>query len=488
MKPEMLIGLLYFVGLAFGAACVVVVTQLVFLQAAVRMRRWLLPLVPILAWGAGAASFALSKRSINYVSATENVLGDRSAVWINRSVTAILMAIAVAILVQILFENRRSSARPVETRDSRANHALFIALMCFVAGSLLLPMMLAQNPGFQHDGIPAVLVACAIYIARRESIDGFVTGAKWTLFLIMVGSLVAAVAVPALAVQHDYSAGWIPGLRFRLWGLAAHANALGALALYLLLLQLLRPSPRGWVNLMVWGVLLVTMLLSQSKTAWLSASLVGLVVLGYRWGRLPNGGMRMSFVVTLLFGMAALSLTLMFIDTSRLFAKFMATDTGTNFTTLTGRTVIWAAAFDMWKDSPFFGYGLDAWAPLHRIALGLPFATHAHNQLMQSLSVGGLVSALTLLVYVSLLTAAAFRAAGRTRGVSLGLMLYILIRCVTEAPLDFSNLTGADMVAHLVLLAILVNEHRRDVDEEIAQPLARAPRWSPMVAAMHRSA
>jgi O-antigen ligase len=225
-----------------------------------------------------------------------------------------------------------------------------------------------------------------------------------------------------------------------------------------------------------WMVVLAALLLSQSKTNWLIGAMAGIVVVGYRSGREPGGGLRLSFVIAVLLGLAALCSLPMFFDMARVYDKFMETDTGANLTTLTGRTEIWAAAAQMWKDSPLFGYGLGAWAPAHRIELHLPFATHAHNQLMQALAVGGIADALPMLIYVSLLIAATFRAAARTRGVSLGLGLFFLIRCVTEAPLDFSNLTSADVVAHLVLFAIVVNEYGLERSGASAtKPIETAP-------------
>ena len=461
MKIELVYAILTYSAIAFVMAWAVVFTQMAFVSAATRFGRRLLPMVPVLGWASMALTNLFSKRNLNSLGLDSNPVGDGGSAWINRGLTAVLMAIAVAKIVEALYSRRRKrGAQVVLTADERANRRLFVAMVAYLVGSLALPMMFSANPGFVHDGIPAALAMVAVYTARRDSLDNFIAGAKWTLFIVMLGGLVVAAVHPDLAVETSYTAGWIPGLHLRLWGLAAHANALGALALYLILLLVLQPARRLSINLLMWGVVLLALLLAQSKTSWLSAVLVGVVMLAYGWGRDPRGGLRPSFIIALLVGLAGFAAAMLFLDTSRLFDHFMDTDTGTRLTTLTGRTEIWTAAYNMWQDSPFFGYGLEAWAPLHRIQLGLPFATQAHNQLMQALALGGVFDLLPLLVYLGLLAAGAARAARRTRGVTLAFMVMFLFRGITEVPFDFGLVTGSDVLAQLLLFALVVNEYR----------------------------
>ena len=481
MSIDFLLAMLLYAGIGLVLASVVVAGQLVFLDAATRFGRWLLPLVPVLGWTSMALTIVFSHRNLNSQLLGSNPAGDQGSAWINRGVTAVLMAIAVGKVVESLYQRRQAySTHTHSNAGERANRRLFVAMLAFVAASLVLPMMFSAHPGFAHDGIPAALAMVAIYMARREPLDRFVAGAKWTLFLVMLASLAVAIAHPDIAIEKNYGAGWIPGLRIRLWGLAAHANTLGALTLYFMLTLLLQPARSRAVNMLMWGAMLLVLLLSQSKTSWGGAALVGFIYASYNWGRDPRGGLRPAFIIGVLLSLAGLASLLMVIDPSRVLGRFMDTDTGANLTTLTGRTEIWAAAYGMWLDSPAFGYGLEAWSPLHRLQLGLPFATHAHNQFMQALAIGGVFDALALLAYIVLLVSGAVRAARRTHGVSLGLMALFLLRCVTEVPLEFSNITAADVVAHLLLFALIVNEHRPSSDAEAQASMTGSKLSSPM--------
>ena len=148
----------------------------------------------------------------------------------------------------------------------------------------------------------------------------------------------------------------------------------------------------------------------------------------------------------------------MFVDIDRVIYKIGMTKEGSDISTLTGRSTVWLVALQVFGDSPIFGYGLQAWGPEHRAAIGLPFAFHAHNQLLQSLSVAGAVGGLSLLVYFAALIKAAWRAAPRTGGVSLGLLLFVAIRCVGEAPLELTGLFIGEFVTHFLLFVLLVHE------------------------------
>jgi O-antigen ligase len=276
--------------------------------------------------------------------------------------------------------------------------------------------------------------------------------------IMMLVSLLAALIKPDLALQPNYQ-GWVPALKVRLWGLGSNANSIGPLALVLLLLEFMQPSNRSWLRLFTWIAALVVLVLAQSKTVWASGFVVGLVILGYRRGRSEAGGVKLGFVLFIILLLLVGCLGLMFVDIERILQKLSLTQAGGDISTLTGRTQIWAVAIKVWEDAPLFGYGLSAWGAEHRSSIGLPFAFHAHNQLMQSLSVAGSVGAGALIVYFVGLWVAAWQAASRTRGVSLGLMLFISIRAVSEAPLELTGLFVGETFMHLLLFMIIVNNY-----------------------------
>ena len=98
------------------------------------------------------------------------------------------------------------------------------------------------------------------------------------------------------------------------------------------------------------------------------------------------------------------------------------------------------------------GYGVTAWDRAFRAKLNMPYAFHAHHQLMQSLSVGGLLGALGLIFYVSTLAFYSVKFARFTRGLAPALLTLILVRCISEVPLDVLTLLAGDFITHVALL------------------------------------
>ena len=153
-------------------------------------------------------------------------------------------------------------------------------------------------------------------------------------------------------------------------------------------------------------------------------------------------------------GLLLMCIPLATMDLGRLWAKLAVTSVGTDLSTFTGRAQIWAAALAAWQDSPVFGYGLEAWGPAHRVALGMPFAFSAHNQFLQSMSTAGTLGLISLLVYLATLGLWCFRAAKVTRGASAALFVFVLLRCITEAAVTPSTLFNGDAVTHLILFRL----------------------------------
>jgi O-antigen ligase len=322
---------------------------------------------------------------------------------------------------------------------------------------MVVPMVLSYEPGFTHRGVVVFIVFLAAYLSRHEPIDLLVSAARWSLVVMLALSLGVAGISPDLALEANY-AGTLPGLTSRFWGLAFHANGMGALAFLLILLQYLQPSSRRWLNRGIHLLGLLVLVLAQSKTVWL-LSIVGFSILGtYRFAMAPNGGLRMGFVAAVFLVVGVFFACLPYLDKGPLAEWYESSPLASNVTTLTGRTAIWAAAMDAWRESPLFGYGLDAWSVQRRFQLGLPAAVHAHNQLMQALSTAGLIGALSLLYFFAVLSLAAWRAMSRTRGVSFALFAFIAIRCVSEVPLEVGRILSNDVLALLLLFMIVINQ------------------------------
>jgi len=458
LNTDLIIPLLIYCGIAFAIASVAVLVQVALLDITARNGRWIIPMVPPAIVLGVLMTSAFAGRNLKLMS-NDGSGAEADVAWVSRSMSLTLLAFAIAKIFTKLREFRHRT--PVANPD-QLHRALYASFAAFFLGMYVFPMAFSANPTFTYKGFFAFVVFTAAYVCRKEPLAPVITTTKIALLVIMIGSLAAAVIKPELAVESNYT-GSIPGLHSRLWGLAAHANGLGALALLLILLLILQPSPRKLVGAAMWVFALVVLLLSQSKTTWLAGLLIWVVLAGYRQGRDERGRLKIGFVLSLLVPVIVVAVAALFVDVGRLMGRFEDSGVGASVSSLTGRTEVWAAALQMWRDSPVFGYGLDAWAIRHRLQLGLPFAVHAHNQLMQALSVGGSVAAVTLLAYFTILAKAAWRTAKKTGGVSLGLFIFIAMRCISEVPLDISGILSGEVLCQLLLFMLVVSESPESV-------------------------
>ena len=151
---------------------------------------------------------------------------------------------------------------------------------------------------------------------------------------------------------------------------------------------------------------------------------------------------------------------------------FFATSQGAQLLSLTGRDRIWAVAYDEWQRSPVFGYGPTMWDVAFRAAVGMPFASHAHNQFMDTLSRSGAVGAGALIIYAATLLVLSIRFTKASRGLTLALFLGIVLRAVSEVPLLLFGY-GPELIAQLILLIVITgcaseaSEHRARAREKV---------------------
>lgn len=105
--------------------------------------------------------------------------------------------------------------------------------------------------------------------------------------------------------------------------------------------------------------------------------------------------------------------------------------------TLSGRTRVWAAALEGFHMNPVFGYGPSLFDEQYRADHigGAEFATHAHNQAVQTLAENGIIGLTGLILLVGALVLYAFRVRGMASGVTLALLGILLTRFITETPM-----------------------------------------------------
>jgi len=424
----------------------------VLLNAEKHYGKWTQPLlIPIIATGICLSSL-LSGRNLQNIAndltqGLEGADGDSSLLL--RILTLMILGISLArISGQWLRKNNEPPA---------IGSAVFFSFSAYFISHTLLNGFLGTQPTFAHNILYSLAIFAAINASRRESLAQTISFAKIALFSLMALSLLAAVLMPNLAYESGYR-GWIPGLSIRLWGVGSNANSIGPLALVALLLEYMQPYKKRWLHWLVSLVTVCVFILAQSKTVWFAAVVIVFVLAWYRMTK-PKRGIDIRLLL-LLIGVTSLALlSILFLDPISIIEKITRTKEGSQVATLTGRNQIWAVAINEWWNSPIFGYGPEIWGVAYRARIGMSFATSAHNQFLQSLSAAGLVGLVTLLIYLFLLGRNALRAAPNTKGVSAGLFLLVLMRCISETPLTLSTLFNGDLLTHILLFALCIGNN-----------------------------
>jgi O-antigen ligase len=223
-----------------------------------------------------------------------------------------------------------------------------------------------------------------------------------------------------------------------------------------------KPFDRRWLSQLGWIVGLGSLFLSQSKSSWIAFVLCCACLAAYRHQDTP--GLRQparklpilpALLILALMGIAsAVAIWVMFGGAQERVSSFFASSTGADLLRFTGRDQIWEVALQEWQANPVFGYGLTIWDYNHRMQIGMPWATHAHNQFLQSLSSAGIVGAVGLAVYAIVLLVFCLKTGKSSRGLSLALFILIFSRSISEVPLTLIGY-GTEQLTQLLLLMVI---------------------------------
>jgi O-antigen ligase len=383
--------------------------------------------------------------------------------WFTRMVIVSTLTICLARMVAAAFshENR-----------GRGGGVLFAAFWVYFLTSIVLTSALGTHPEFQHDQYYVPFLFAAVYASRAQDPELALRFAKVGLFVFVLASFLVSFAAPQLTIEPNYRS-WFPGVTFRFWGLESHANSMGPLALVYLLVALHQPFEHRWLQRfgLVLGV--TALLLAQSKTTWTAAAITVpllLVVRNGAWGAAAFSLLSLGGVI----GIALLLLPALGVSLEAL----SETQQGYEASRFTGRDVIWSLALQEWMRNPLFGYGISMWNESYRMQIGMDHATSAHNQFLQTLSVAGTVGVIGLLVYLGTLVRYAIRAARTSKGLSVALLILVLLRCVTETPLQLESFLSGAFVTHLLLFHVALACGAR-----VPQATRPAPRLLPAASA-----
>ena len=339
--------------------------------------------------------------------------------------------------------------------------ALLLSYIIFWLGTVAAPAFLGAHPNISHDyAYPLVIGIAAVLVTGIERDMAF-KAARNVLFLFMLASLLLIPFKSGLVLDTTYTQGLLPGVP-RLAGLAVHPISMAIFSQIGLICLLTIPYEQKWLNRLAWGVGLTVIFLAQSKTTWIAFILSWLCIVAVRQGPtlLSRAGdpVRPEFgivsILMMMLAVLALGLVLIFGDLGTRISVFFNSAEGAQLASLTGRDKIWAIAYEEWQRNPIFGYGPLMWSSDFRNSIGMPNATHAHNQFMDTLSRSGSVGAAALLLYALVLMVLSVRYARESKGLTLALFVLLALRSVSEVPLSLFGY-GPEFVAHLLLLMAL---------------------------------
>lgn len=458
--------------LLFGGALAAAVALVVALGFSLEIERRFdavtIGAVPLFMCLGIVVSTVMSGRSLRYaeLNIASIYAGGGGGGSFQRLMTGAILAICLAKIINVLWRRPTSGGGSAEA-------TIFVGFLAyFFALNVLSPLVAGQT--ISHNSLYSVAIFSAVFVTRRNGgVDAMLAGIRAALLMVLIADLSLALVKPDMALQASTGL-MLPGLHQRLWGVEAHPNGAGSSALVFLVLLFSRPFRWKSLNLLGWACGLAVLLLAQSKTVWVITVLVAVVLVFYRFGRDEHGRLRPVFVLGVLFALIALLGYLAYADIERLLRKYFLSREISQLESATGRIAIWQAAVDLWLDNPWFGFGPDAWGPLQRARMGMPFAVHAHNQALQVLTVGGVAGGIAFAAYFLAMVVASIRSAPATAGASLALTVFMLVRSMTEIPLSLSGLFSGDMVIHLTWFALVL------VGPAIAVQRHRAPSHTAM--------
>lgn len=407
-----------------------------------------------------AVATFLSPRSFDPLDeATMALARHPAAVWTSRLVSLFLLVASSERVFSWLIARRRVPA------DGRG--WLMLVFAAYWLTNVALPAAFGAKPAFSHEFLYCIFIGLGVLAMTPEEAGKALLVARNALLLFVLASILAMLVRPDLALDRTYAGSLIPGMTFRFAGLAPHANSMGSIAAFALLLLWARPYSSWPLRVAGWVLGGSALLATQSKTAWLAFAVGGLTLLLFRRGpalKHAFGRRSAAPAITIALSLSMLILAsaawlLMFGGGFDKLIRFLHSRQGADLLTLVGRIEIWQVAIGEWLRNPVFGYGPTTWDLPYRMAIGISYAFHAHNQLFNVLASAGTVGALGLLAYFALLAWTALRAARPSAGLSLALFLVILMRSVTEVPLSIQRY-GPEQMVHFLLLIVVIAHWR----------------------------
>lgn len=372
--------------------------------------------------------------------------------WAQRLVSVLMVLVAAERIANHLMA-RRHLPSPL----------LALVFVAYWLATIAFPAVFGSHPNLAHEYLYTLGIGLAAALAGPEEFDKVLGACRTALFAFLLAGFLLVPLNASMVLDNSYAQGLLPGVP-RFGGLAPHPVALGMFAQTALLCLWCKPFQRRWVTALAWLLGGSALFLAQSKNAWISFSVCALCMLAVRnggglWRRMgdPRQGALGALACVVTIGIV-LALTGWYLlgDVEEHAAAFLSTSEGAQLMSLTGRDRIWAVALEEWQNNRLFGYGPQLWNPEFRASIGMPNATNAHNQFMDTLARSGSIGAAALVLYAAVLLVLSVRYASATGGLSLALFLALALRSISEVPLLLFGY-GTELFGHLLLIVALAS-------------------------------
>ena len=342
-------------------------------------------------------------------------------------------------------------------KNSKNTNQFFYALLIFYITNHISYGFFGYSKGFAFNALYPMVAFWGIWLcASRLSIDCIYQHFLNCIALVLITSFFVLLYQPNVVLQGGYES-IIPGIHFRFWGIASHANALGALLGFFLVFSVCGSHVKSRFEYVVMVAAMVALIFSQSKTAILALVVSLLVVYVYR--KMVLNEHMQCFRDPLKRFLIYFSLLVLLVLLAFLFSKinysFATSSNNLDAESFTGRSQIWLLALDMWLKNILFGYGPEIWSLPFRVQINMLFAVSAHNQLLQSLSGAGLLGGIAFLIYLIVGFVSAIKLLAYTRGLSVGLFVFMLMRSLTESNYML-GLFSSDGLVHCVYFTYML--------------------------------
>jgi O-antigen ligase len=372
--------------------------------------------------------------------------------WAQRLVSIVLLAASgERIMSHIALHKHMPSA------------VLMVTFIGYWFTTVITSALFGSHPQMSHEYLYPVIFGCAGLLATAPERDKIVEAVRTALLLFLLVGVLLVPVMPSLVLDASYKQGLIPGLP-RFGGLAPHPVAMGTFAQIALLCLWVRPLSHRWLNRGAWMLGLGVLFVAQSKTAWIAFVLCAVCLLVVRrgpglWRRLGDPRESVFGVVVCLSAIllaVGVLVMVLFVDVGAQVEDFTGSAEGAQLMSMTGRDQIWTIAREEWQENQVFGYGPSLWDDAFRQSIGMPNATSAHNQFLDTMARSGTVGAVGLVIYALVLTVMSLRYARATGGLSLALFVSLALLSISEVPLVLIGY-GTELLGHLLLVITLAS-------------------------------